>query len=1855
MKIFFRYILLSFFIFSSFMADAVNSFQNPDFAFPQTVQSNAEAELKKAVASKDAPIAITALLQIATAKSQIDPAALPAAIKLSDSISAEFKDSDFAPIFTLLTARLYDKYYSNHRWMVDRRELPLEPRPADISEWSGAQFKEVITGLCSNATEGAAKSLRNVPLAKGDKFLEYDKLSAEFYPSLYDFVLEASTNLVASVQSNKEALAFFRKYATNPDGRATEALWAYRIAQLSPDTQAELLKNVDLDNPYSSLSLKAYAEGLAMSFSVSYVYDDAIEEEEPAENPDADQRSPVADAVKLMREFMAKNPNAVFGVGIENQIKRLCSPSIRVQSPDLCAPLTDFNIKVGNINAKDYYINIFKVPSHIQQGRALQTYLGNATPLRRIEMHAPAGETAPFRQNATLTVSLPEPGQYVIVPSVPGQKKYDSWYSTVRCVPVLPMAITNVERPAVIVSDPVTGKPIEGAKVSTFSHRASSKAVATDASGVAYPDIVDGGELRIAANGTPYDFDTISINKRPASKPAKEPDYKISVMTDRAIYHPGDSMQFLAVAYASQDKKQWLAADKKVMFVIMDANYQPVDTLGGTTDEFGRAAGVVTLPSAGLTGRFAIVSYVDDEEVDYHFFTVADYRMPEFELRDIVVANDTPAMGDVTVRGEAYTYSGMPVAGCTVDIVLSTASRWRWFSPQEKVFSTKAETDAAGRFSVVIPDSIFKQHSDDPYFIAALSASAPNGSTAEASAPVVKGKQYVIQVAVAQSESVNGEKPLAPKVEVFDPDGKAVTTPLLYSITAANSKKPVLSGEFTSDSIDISSLRPAEYILVIKPVNEEVADSVSTSFTVYNRSTGLCPEGDALFILPVDPYITADNRVTVSFAVPSESYVHYALTSGSKIDVLDMIKVDAGYHDITLEIPSGIDRADVTLFFAKDVKTESGKVTFSRKLENKLIIEGSSFRDRMLPGQPETWAFSIKPENGDKGLQAALALDMYNKALDALAPHSFSFSFPLPYTFPSAYFRHIYGGFASNSYNPSLRFKNEERLQVPRLRYINQGYYHIRGGAKMMARAMMPNAEMAKDEGFDADMALEESVVAYNSTSDLKADLTGSAAGIEVENENGSDASPEPKVDFRAAEVPLALWAPMLTTDADGNISVSFTVPNANTTWVLRGLAWSADMKLGSMFREFVASKPVMVQPNLPRFLRAGDEAEIVASVMNNGDDAADIACTVEIFDPVTYALIDTRTEHLSLAAKASRTVAITVTAPADAPAIGYRVKASTGIFSDGEQDVIQILPDEAQLIETTPFYLNPGDKSFSMRLPKEKDARISLSFCENPVWTIVSALPGLRSLNEESANSAAAAIFSAAVARGIIKDNPAIGAAIKEWLDNPQDSTLVSMLERNQDLKIALLNATPWVTAAHSDSERMAQLSIIFDQKQTNAAIRKAVSTLQKLQCDDGGWAWGPWMKESSKWVTMNILEGMAGLIDMGYFPEDATLSDMVENAVMYVDREIADANSDYKDYTDLHYAAVRPSYIGGKFDVPFARTGAKAVIDRTLNEITADWRSYSDPAYKAIAAVALYRNGRKATARLLTSSIAQFGVKSASQGVSFPSVNDRSSYACILEAFALVDPQSPMVDGIRQYLIVRKEATDWGSAVVTTQVVASILSTGACWTVPAQGASVTVDGLAVEATTPIERATGSLEGDLSDFRGKQLEITTSGAGPAYGAVYAQFTRKMTDVKARPIDDLSIEKVLFLRQGTEWVEAPETIPVGSRVKVQLTIHTKRNLDYVTIIDDRPAAFSPVDQIPGWMWSEGCGFYRENRNSFTALYVTSMRPGTYLLTYEMNVTLAGKFSSGVATIQSQYAPALTAHSSASLFKSSAKE
>lgn len=150
--------------------------------------------------------------------------------------------------------------------------------------------------------------------------------------------------------------------------------------------------------------------------------------------------------------------------------------------------------------------------------------------------------------------------------------------------------------------------------------------------------------------------------------------------------------------------------------------------------------------------------------------------------------------------------------------------------------------------------------------------------------------------------------------------------------------------------------------------------------------------------------------------------------------------------------------------------------------------------------------------------------------------------------------------------------------------------------------------------------------------------------------------------------------------------------------------------------------------------------------------------------------------------------------------------------------------------------------------------------------------------------------------------------------------------------------------------------------------------------------------------------------------------------------------------------------------------------------------------------------------------------------------------------------------------------------------------------------------------------------------------------AGPAYGAVISRYVSASADVKAVKCDGLSIEKRLTVQRGDRWVYA-DSLCLGDRVRVLLTIKADRDLEYVTVIDERPASFEPVNQLPGYVYSAGLGFYRENNDTDTRLFVGYMPKGTYQITTEMTVGFAGEFTFGIATAQSSLDPAITAHSS----------
>lgn len=1829
---------INFFIFMNALPESLK----PDFAFPQTVDKTAQKDLKDAIKRHDSHAALNALIRSTVAEFLIDPQNLSSSIKSIEECREIFLDSDISGLYSSLLAKLYYNYYSSQRWTFDQRELPLLPYPTDISEWSGAQFKSKIEELNQEAL-ACKKSLAALPITDYNTIILTDKISALYYPTLFDFACTIAYSTTLDNQLRKKYCEIGLEEAKTNNSIGSIIQWSNTLRSYLPEperyleTQYQNYKDSDL----SGLLLFSFIETNIISRSEyleERIYGESLEPYQKANEKNREN-------VRLIDEFISRFPNAPFSSSLLSQKKVILTKGANLTAPNLCTPNAAFTLRLKIENAKAITVNVYELTEEqaLNRDSRLADYLKKATPIKTLSKKY--SYQTPFIAEDTINFSIEKPGYYAFIPVIENNIANYDYPGLTRCIVAFPICLNSTSESFLMVTDPKTGQPMQNVGATYFTNKKNLVLKPTDDNGMTNFTAVTkeaydwNSKLTLRINEGPYKNKKYAYKNLYPNIINNESDYKnikCEIITDRKLYHPGDTLSLLAVAYENA-KKDGIPSTKileglDIEVKLMNANYEEVNSLKMTTDNFGRATSSFALPLEGLTGTFNVEAYCGHEQIGWQHITVSDYKLPDFEIVITSTQRDVPQKGSIKIDGYAKYYSGFPLSNAKINVILSKSGFWRWWQPSEKIFSTEISTNSEGNFSVTFDSSTFDtEDSSQKVFTASFDAVSSSGTTASASTTFSLGKQYAINVSVP--EIVNGEKAFLPSVEAVNADGSKAELAIKWSIQKQNDETIELNGLYDGKSIDISKLSSGEYNFIVEPTDSALADKSQATFTVFNVKSGIVPTTNPIWTDKETIYFEPGDKINLLIGTPEDTaYVYYTI-SDDKLRIINLEKISKGYSNLSIDLPSDFFSGIIKLFAVNECRLTQINIEVKPMERKKLTIAGESFRDKLTPGEKETWKFKVLDGDGNP-VEAALALEMYNKALDALTPQTWQFNFDYYHYIPTPNLNFPSFSNLTNSSRQTWKNLDYYNLIAPDFNFYgynlsNSGIRNynvmIRGSKKMASRST--TTVHASFDAIAEEAELED--VAFASAGN-SFDGGSIEQPNEQPNESGENYS-ESKFQYRDSETPLAFWEPMLTTDKNGDVCYSFIVPNANASWVLQSVAWTQQTEVGSLIKEFISNKPIMVQPNVPRFLRAGDSAEIAIAILNNSDSASMISSVVELFNPLSGSVYDVQKFECKIDSMGSYTVIAKVAANASQSAIGFRVRANNTQFTDGEQAIIPVLSSEASLIETKPFYLNPGDESFAMQLPFEESAKITLTYCDNPIWSVVSALPGLRKEISNYANSAAAAIFVAATSRGILKSNPKIEEVLNIWATNPTDSALTSALEKNGDLKIVALNATPWITAAQSESERMEALSLLFNENEINSSISKGIDILEKLQRADGGWSWSDWTSSSSLWITENVLTMFAELKSYGWNISDKRLDKMIAKAVAYCDKNVEE--------TDVLYSILRPRFKNIQNTV-----NGQKVISATINSILRNWKKYSDPAYKAMSAQALYLNGYVTKSKELLSSISQFGTWTQGQGLVFPSVNSLASYAVLLDAYSMITPQSKEVDGLRQQLIVRKQATDWGTAVVTTEVVSSILSTGTTWTNDNGKADITVGGKDIIENSAIETATGEVCVELSDYAGKELKITTSSSGPSYGAVYAQFDKQMKDVEAASIDDLSIEKTLLVRNGTEWQYATNELNVGDVVRVQLTIHSKRNMNYVSIVDERPAAFEPVMQLPGWVFSEGTGFYRENKDSATTLHIVSMTPGTYQLTYDMNVTMAGTFSSGVATIQSQYAPELTAHS-----------
>ncbi len=1877
----------------------MNTFNNPDFAFPQTVSDNASVELDKALKISDGVTALRAAMQIAVSRDLISTDNYKEGIALFSRLGNELQ-APYSSLAKLLEAQFYKDIYQSDPWTFRNRTLPTEPVPENVMEWSGKMFADRVSALVENAFDNI-KAAREVPVDSIKSIIRVDTETWKVGMTVYDFMVLKAMDILApfgdedggtiipfgaGASSTAASLSTRDRMMSllDADIEWNESKGNQSLASILSFIKYEHL-NSDRKKDYLSKCIEKYID---TPDCASFLYSERnyidSEEEQEVEEGIAERNRRVKSYYSKVSGYLKKFPDCRNATALRSVVSSLEAKSLNVACPGKFLPGRDGKGVVEASNIFSFNLLVVKVP-----GNPESVKLAGLGKSGRVMQSIPMrfkGET-PERFDSVFSIAPLQQGTYAVVASrdntlgglITGIYPRESVETfLVSGLSYFTLKDEGKDTARLFVVEGASQKPVKNAKITFEPVNGRGNAFSRVSGEDGSVEIPAGSYSFGIRSGKDYAKGNI-WNSRGYSDDISEVKGG-NLFTDLSIYKPGEKVRFLGILYSEKERRFSAAKRTSIVAELIDANNQRVDSLRLMSDDFGRVSGTFTIPETGLLGNYR----VSLGRICSSYFTVADYKAPTFY---VAVSGIEPkySVGDtVRIKGKVMTYSGMPVGGAAVKFNVKYMP-WRWLfysSVRNATYGGELKAGQDGSFEIALPTAGLR---DTPYMSGTyqleIAATNPGGETQQAPSEWFSlGEAYSIASSVPALICRDKAKQTF-GVRVMDMFDKPVVKKVYYRIYDFNKDsddkskvKALASGEFESPTFtfDMSGLSSGRYTLEFSlnrdfKANKESAND-SNTIILYSDSDKEPPVETSVWI-PKTQIVAEPNDKTVKIrfgcSYPGD-WIYVNVSDCGKEISGQWIKMEEKLTEFEVNVPALNDRVYVTFAGMHDLASEQKRVTVipSSQLE-KIKITVSSFRDRITPGAKEKWVFNFAIN--DRSLAGIpVAAVMSNKALDALAPFNWSFN-PQGNIYYRERVNLRYAGFGQTIWSMSLSKVNYRGLSS----FVNPDWnlygYNLYGGRffgrkykimrSMSAPMVMEESAVYAEEEVADEVTGESPLMAYASNA-LKGKVSGvaldekSTDGIVETATGGTDGGEGRETAIRDIECPIAFFMPDLITDPEGNALVDFTVPQFNGTWKFQILGYTPEM-LGAVSQfEATASKPVMVSMNVPRFLLMDDRTLIMATIYNNSDKATALGGKIEIFDPVTGEILKTMEfPGENVAASASRTISMEYGIGTPTNYIGLRAYGFNNEFSDGEQTVIPILPNTTPVVESKPFYLEPGAREFEMKLPSfGKEGNVTLQYSDNPIWECVTALPDISEAKSSNVLSQIYSLYGNAIGAGLAKDYPEIPEAIRIFADpaNSKDSTLVSNLEKDGNLKTVALTNTPWVQSAASETLRMQSLVKYADAARSETIIASTLDNIGKLQNPDGGWSWCDGMK-SSEFITSRVLLHFAMLNGMGYLPGNALR--MAERGIDYADRSWVKDLEEYRGskfpyISMLNYLYVRSFFKGVKMSSKFAAMNKKA-----LKEIVKGWRDMGIYE-KATAATLLARQGYPMEARTILESLRQYASVSAEKGMWFDNLSSSAwgwnkliTTAQVLEAYSEILPQSKEIDKLRQWFVITKQTENWGDDRETAEVIHAVLTSGTKWTVPSSPAKITIAG---EEIIPdrVAQLTGSLTVSISTKSKGMLRIERDGSGPAWGGVISQYVAPIKDVKAAGIPQLSIEKnVYVITEGKDGSKASASaLKTGDKVRVTLTLTCDRDLEYVAVTDGRSACLEPADQTSGYMASDGVWMYREVRNESTNLFIPFLKKGTSVISYDCYVDRSGVYSLGIATTQSQYAPEITAHS-----------
>lgn len=1584
--------------------------------------------------------------------------------------------------------------------------------------------------------------------------------------------------------------------------------------------------------------------------------------------------------LRIVREGIAGYPRYEGINQLKNIEKEILNASLSLEIAT-AYPGEQQSVKVNYKNLTGITLQLYKVnlpvTSAVLQNRTTH-FESKYARLQREEHFSLKPTTDYLNVDTTLTIQAPQAGIYFLK-AVPDGKKGVSDGTLMNVT-----ALKTIYRPLpdgtleLVVVDAVSGQPVSEAEVTIYTEKGGGyspqQTYQADKQGTLKLDFLN-------SNKYWYNAHTAADNAMPILNLWKNDYYYkeskrkevLQLFTDRSIYRPGQTVYVSGLAYEMEKDSTRVLADKKYTVSLYDANNNETGKVEVRTNGFGSFSGQFVLPSPCLTGYFSLRAA--DTSVS---FKVEEYKRPTFDVTFEPVKVEYQVGDSIEVVGMAKTFAGAPVQNARVhyNISRSYAWVWRFMGRGSARWEGEAMTDADGKFSVPVHFEIDSDRRESPlwYYTYNIQADVTDGAgeTQQANLSLPLGSTSMVLNMDNLPDNLVKEKKLEIKLTAMNLSGEPVDTPVTYQVVEMEEQKDgqekegrkVLTGTVEANKSfvpeAIYALPSGNYRLKLSAKDTQGREcTASKNFLLFSLNDKRPPFVITDWFYQDGLEFDAASPATVYIGSSEKNvYLLYDVFAGNKR--LESKRIELSDSVVSFRFPYKKEYGDgilVSMAFVKDGRLYSHNARIMKPApEKKLQLKWTTFRDKLRPGQQEEWKLTVLYPDGSPA-EAEMLATMYDASLDKIySAHKLDFGVDFHYVVPLTYWNTSYMRNAYLYVDFPLKRLRAVPLEYSELIIPSTG----RMEAMVVGYGGSPRATLAgalKIRGRSAANAVMNQEAVTDMV--LQEEMVETSAQEKVEMGSSEELAETGDIQIRENFAETAFFYPQLRTNEKGEVSISFVLPESLTRWKFMGLAHTRNVDYGKIEATATASKEFMLQPNMPRFVRVGDKANIAASLMNLSDKGVKGTVRMELFNPETEKVFYSQKQKFDVKGGETGHVNFTFEVSDKYAVMACRMVADGDTFSDGEQRYIPVLTDKQWVTETVPLNVNgEGAHTFSLENLFNKhsktasEQRLTVEFTAHPAWYAVQALPVVANPQNEDALSWATAYYAHSLAAYIVKENPRIKQVFDSWkAQGGTKETFMSNLQKNQELKNILLAETPWLAEATNEAEQKQRIATLFDLNTMNSQLAVSVEKLGELQNADGAWSWYKGM-QGSRYVTTQVMEMLVRLNALTHQDADSRMQPMIQKGFEYLGKQAAEEYKSMKEAEKKGAVGIRPSEQVLRYLYICALDG-KAPVDEKVNRYFIDKLSGEGKELtiygKALGAIILQQAGKVAEARLFMQSLMEYSVVTDEMGRYFDTPKARYSWfsykipteVAAMEAIQRITKDTKAIDEMKRWLLKQKQTQTWETPIATADAVYALMATGASDLLANTGGVEITLGKEV-IRTPADDAIGyikkTVSGDVMNI--KKVSVDKEGTGMGWGAVYAQYLESMDQIGEQG-NGLSVSRQLY--KGDEALNESAPLKVGDRITVRLTVKADRDMDFVQIKDDRAACMEPLQAVSGFRWGNGLGYYQATKDASTQFFIDQMRKGTYVIEYQVYVNRTGEYQAGIATVQSAYAPEFGGH------------